>query len=75
MTSLNYLVHKNGEDSVLGMEVTSSEKIVGRVTKLLHDKYDQLEGVVIEAAENSLLTIHYSRIAGIDEERNVMIIA
>ena len=74
MTSLNYLAHKVGEDPILGMEVTFSEKTIGKVAKLLRDKYGRLEGVEVEPAENLLLTIHYSRIAGIDEDRNVMII-
>ncbi|MBL7190301.1 hypothetical protein ISS30_01270 [bacterium] len=72
--SLAQLSREGSIDVIMGAEAESDSIIMGKVEKLMHDKYGRLAGVEIRVNETQKLQpIPYVKIDGYDDERRVLI--
>ncbi len=71
---LSQIAREGAVDSLIGMEVESGGKIMGKVKNLVRDKFDRLSGIEVKPDEGSeILPVPYGNIEGVDEERKVLI--
>lgn len=74
--TLGDLARRRKMNILLECEVEVDKKAVGKVSRLLTDKYERLSGIEIKPEDSSYgatLTIPYGWISGVDEERRVVI--
>lgn len=77
LTNLGDLARQRKINMLLECEVEVDGKAVGKVGRLLTDKYERLSGIEIIHAEGSTgvpQTIPYEWINGVDQERKVIIV-
>jgi len=75
MTELQHFSLKRFPKNIIGMKVSASNSIIGAVTNILRNSDNQIEGVEIRRdRDQTFLSIHYNRIAGIDEEHGIVVI-
>jgi hypothetical protein len=77
ISSMGDLARRRKTGLLLECEVEADGKLIGKVTHLLKDKYERIEGIEIalhEKHEKAHTTIPYAWIVGIDEARKVVII-
>ncbi|NQS99033.1 MAG: hypothetical protein HQ591_11305 [candidate division Zixibacteria bacterium] len=76
VTTLGDLARRRMMNILLECEVEVDEKSIGKVSRLISDKYERLSGIEITPKDSSygaIMTIPYEWITGVDEERRVVI--
>ncbi len=75
LTSMGDLARKHKMNLLLECEVRTDDKVLGKVVKLISDKYERVSGIEVEQAgeaEGSIIVIPYEWIRGVDEEQKVV---
>ncbi len=74
MTSLQELQEMGTTQSILEMKVVFRNITIGKVIKLLYDEKGLAGVEILKDSDSSIITVYQKRIAGVDEEKGILVI-
>lgn len=74
MTSF-YIFSKTQPNNIIGLKVSASKNVIGTVTGVIKSEDNLIHSIdVRKDRDSTVLSVHQNRIAGVDEEKGLIII-
>jgi hypothetical protein len=74
MTSIDKFA-ETGTNDIVGLKVAASKNVIGSVTSVVKTDDDKIQSVnVRKDRDSTMVAVHQNRIAGVDEEKGVLVI-